>query len=104
MRAPPPVADGGDAAPARRIILKNRNRNLPVRQENVGFLFSAAPLDRRRARPRRLGRFIRAAKDIAEHGRFDAFANLPTMGNIAAAFEKKCGRQNSTRRVTRRQP
>ncbi|HXE24346.1 MAG TPA: isocitrate lyase/phosphoenolpyruvate mutase family protein [Roseiarcus sp.] len=33
--------------------------------------------------------FIRAAKDIAEHGRFDAFANLPTMGDIAGAFEKR---------------
>ena len=34
------------------------------------------------------GGFIRAAKDIAENGRFDAFANLPTMGDIAGAFEK----------------
>ena len=32
------------------------------------------------------GGFIRAAKDIAEHGRFDAFADLPTMGDIAGAF------------------
>ena len=35
------------------------------------------------------GGFIRAAKDIAEHGRFDAFAALPTMGEIAGAFEKR---------------
>jgi 2-methylisocitrate lyase-like PEP mutase family enzyme len=35
------------------------------------------------------GGFIGAAKDIAEHGRFDAFANLPTMGDIAGAFEKR---------------
>jgi 2-methylisocitrate lyase-like PEP mutase family enzyme len=32
------------------------------------------------------GGFIRAAKDIAENGRFDAFADLPTMGEITAAF------------------
>ena len=32
------------------------------------------------------GGFIRAAKDIAEHGRFDAFASLPTMNDITAAF------------------
>jgi hypothetical protein len=29
---------------------------------------------------------MRAAKDIAENGRFDAFADLPTMGEIAGAF------------------
>jgi 2-methylisocitrate lyase-like PEP mutase family enzyme len=34
------------------------------------------------------GGFIRAAKDIAENGRFDAFADLPTMGEITAAFVK----------------
>jgi len=33
--------------------------------------------------------FIRAAKDIAEHGRFDAFANLPTMNEITEAFVEK---------------
>jgi len=27
-----------------------------------------------------------AAKDIAENGRFDAFADLPTMKDITAAF------------------
>jgi 2-methylisocitrate lyase-like PEP mutase family enzyme len=35
------------------------------------------------------GGLMRAAKDIAEHGRFDAFANLPTMNDITAAFEKR---------------
>jgi 2-methylisocitrate lyase-like PEP mutase family enzyme len=35
------------------------------------------------------GGFIRAAKDIAEHGRFDAFADLPTMAEITAAFGSK---------------
>ena len=35
------------------------------------------------------GGFIRAAKDIAEHGRFDAFADLPTMAEITAAFGRK---------------
>jgi 2-methylisocitrate lyase-like PEP mutase family enzyme len=35
------------------------------------------------------GGFIRAAKDIAEHGRFDAFASLPTMDDITAAFATK---------------
>jgi 2-methylisocitrate lyase-like PEP mutase family enzyme len=35
------------------------------------------------------GGFIRAAKDIAENGRFDAFADLPTMGDITAAFADK---------------
>jgi 2-methylisocitrate lyase-like PEP mutase family enzyme len=35
------------------------------------------------------GGFIHAAKDIAEHGRFDALANLPTMNDITAAFEKR---------------
>lgn len=32
------------------------------------------------------GGFIRAAKDIAEHGRFDAFAGLPPASEIEAAF------------------
>ena len=32
---------------------------------------------------------MRAAKDIAEHGRFDAFAGLPTMNDITAAFAEK---------------
>ncbi|MFZ0599808.1 MAG: isocitrate lyase/phosphoenolpyruvate mutase family protein, partial [Roseiarcus sp.] len=35
------------------------------------------------------GGFLRAAKDIAEHGRFDAFADLPTMAEITAAFGGK---------------
>jgi len=35
------------------------------------------------------GGLIRAAKDIAEHGRFDAFANLPTMNDIKAAFQNR---------------
>jgi 2-methylisocitrate lyase-like PEP mutase family enzyme len=35
------------------------------------------------------GGFIRAAKDIAENGRFDAFADLPTMGGITGAFADK---------------
>jgi methylisocitrate lyase len=35
------------------------------------------------------GGFMRAAKDIAEHGRFDAFANPPTRSEIMAAFEKR---------------
>ena len=35
------------------------------------------------------GGFIRAAKDIADNGRFDAFANLPTMNDITAAFADK---------------
>ena len=35
------------------------------------------------------GGFMRAAKDIAENGRFDAFADLPTMGDITAAFADK---------------
>jgi 2-methylisocitrate lyase-like PEP mutase family enzyme len=35
------------------------------------------------------GGFIRAAKDIAENGRFDAFADLPTMGDITKAFADK---------------
>ena len=30
-----------------------------------------------------------AAKDIAGHGRFDAFADLPTMNNITATFPKR---------------
>jgi hypothetical protein len=30
---------------------------------------------------------MRAAKDIAENGRFDTFADLPTMGDIPGAFE-----------------
>jgi 2-methylisocitrate lyase-like PEP mutase family enzyme len=34
------------------------------------------------------GGLIRAAKDIAENGRFDALANLPTMNEITAGFEK----------------
>jgi len=32
------------------------------------------------------GAFMRAARDIAEHGRFDAFAGLPTSTEIEAAF------------------
>ena len=32
------------------------------------------------------GGFMRAAKDIAECGRFDAFADLPTMNDITKAF------------------
>jgi 2-methylisocitrate lyase-like PEP mutase family enzyme len=35
------------------------------------------------------GGFMRAAKDIAENGRFDAFADLPTMGDITSAFVEK---------------
>jgi 2-methylisocitrate lyase-like PEP mutase family enzyme len=35
------------------------------------------------------GGFIRAAKDIADNGRFDALANLPTMNEITAAFVEK---------------
>jgi hypothetical protein len=35
------------------------------------------------------GGFIRAAKDIAENGRFDAFADLPTMADITGAFADK---------------
>jgi 2-methylisocitrate lyase-like PEP mutase family enzyme len=35
------------------------------------------------------GGFIRAAKDIADNGRFDAFADLPTMGDITGAFADK---------------
>jgi hypothetical protein len=31
---------------------------------------------------------MRAAKDIAKNGRFDAFADLPTMNDITGAFEK----------------
>jgi 2-methylisocitrate lyase-like PEP mutase family enzyme len=34
------------------------------------------------------GGFIHAARDIAEHGRFDALAKLPTMNEITAAFAK----------------
>ena len=32
------------------------------------------------------GGLIKAARDIAEHGRFDAFAGLPSAGEITAAF------------------
>ena len=32
------------------------------------------------------GAFMRAARDIAEHGRFDAFAGLPASKEIEAAF------------------
>src|SRR5271169_5790464 len=32
------------------------------------------------------GGFMRAAKDIAQNGRFDAFADLPTMNDITGAF------------------
>jgi 2-methylisocitrate lyase-like PEP mutase family enzyme len=32
------------------------------------------------------GGFMRAAKGIAEHGRFDALVDLPTMGDITTAF------------------
>jgi 2-methylisocitrate lyase-like PEP mutase family enzyme len=35
------------------------------------------------------GGFIRAAKDIADNGRFDAFADLPTMNDITGAFVDK---------------
>jgi 2-methylisocitrate lyase-like PEP mutase family enzyme len=35
------------------------------------------------------GGFMRAAKDIAEHGRFDAFANSPARNEITAAFAGK---------------
>lgn len=35
------------------------------------------------------GGFMRAAKDIAEHGRFDAFTSLPTMNEITGGFENK---------------
>jgi 2-methylisocitrate lyase-like PEP mutase family enzyme len=35
------------------------------------------------------GGFIHAAKDIAENGRFDAFANLPSASEITAAFADK---------------
>src|SRR5277367_6686279 len=35
------------------------------------------------------GGFMRAAKDIAEHGRFDAFADLPTMGDITSSFAER---------------
>ena len=35
------------------------------------------------------GGFMRAAKDIAEHGRFDALANLPAMNDITGAFADK---------------
>jgi 2-methylisocitrate lyase-like PEP mutase family enzyme len=35
------------------------------------------------------GGLMRAAKDIADHGRFDAFADLPTMKDITAAFAAK---------------
>ena len=35
------------------------------------------------------GAFMRAARDIAENGRFDAFADLPTMAEITAAFGDK---------------
>jgi 2-methylisocitrate lyase-like PEP mutase family enzyme len=35
------------------------------------------------------GGFIRAAKDIAENGRFDAFAGLPASSEIEAAFAEK---------------
>jgi 2-methylisocitrate lyase-like PEP mutase family enzyme len=35
------------------------------------------------------GGLMRAAKDIAEHGRFDALASLPTMNDITAAFGDK---------------
>jgi len=35
------------------------------------------------------GGFMRAAKDIAEHGRFDAFASPPARNEIEAAFAEK---------------
>jgi 2-methylisocitrate lyase-like PEP mutase family enzyme len=35
------------------------------------------------------GGFMRAAKDIADNGRFDAFADLPTMNDITGAFVEK---------------
>ncbi len=35
------------------------------------------------------GGLIKAACDIAEHGRFDAFAGLPSSGEITAAFVEK---------------
>jgi 2-methylisocitrate lyase-like PEP mutase family enzyme len=35
------------------------------------------------------GGLIKAARDIAEHGRFDAFAGLPSAGEITAAFADK---------------
>jgi 2-methylisocitrate lyase-like PEP mutase family enzyme len=34
------------------------------------------------------GGLMRATKDIAEHGRFDALADLPTMNAITAAIAK----------------
>jgi len=35
------------------------------------------------------GAFMRAAKDIAEHGRFDAFAGAPPVAEIVAGFREK---------------
>ena len=35
------------------------------------------------------GGFIRAARDIADNGRFEAFADLPTMNDITGAFVEK---------------
>src|SRR5277367_6395387 len=35
------------------------------------------------------GGFMRAAKDIADNGRFDAFADLPTMGDITSSFAER---------------
>ena len=63
---------------ARRLagITKRQLEDLGVKRISVGGALARAAW----------GGFMRAAKDIAENGRFDFFADLPTMGDITGAF------------------
>jgi 2-methylisocitrate lyase-like PEP mutase family enzyme len=58
---------------------KRELEDLGVKRISVGGALARAAL----------GGFMRAAKDIAKHGRFDAFADLPAMGEITRAFADK---------------
>jgi 2-methylisocitrate lyase-like PEP mutase family enzyme len=58
---------------------KRQLEDLGVRRISVGGSLARAAW----------GGFMRAAKDIAEHGRFDALANLPAMNDITGAFADK---------------
>jgi 2-methylisocitrate lyase-like PEP mutase family enzyme len=55
---------------------KHELEDLGVRRISVGGALARAAW----------GGFMRAARDIADNGRFDAFADLPTMKDITEAF------------------
>src|SRR4029077_20659187 len=86
VRTAEEVAEGGGVAGKLPVnvlagwpgFTKHELEDLGVKRISVGGALARAAW----------GGLMRAAEDIAEHGRFEAFADLPTMNDITSAFER----------------